>query len=37
MTASALNPTLGSETYPAARTLSVSRAILYATLVVGGL
>jgi hypothetical protein len=35
MTASALNPTPGSEPYPAARTLSVSRAILYATLVVG--
>jgi hypothetical protein len=35
MTASALNSTSGSEPYPAARTLSISRAILYATLVVG--
>jgi hypothetical protein len=35
MTASALNPTPESEPHPAARTLSVSRAILYATLVVG--
>jgi hypothetical protein len=35
MTASALNPTPWSEPHPAARTLSVSRAILYATLVVG--
>ena len=37
MTSSALNPTLGSELQPAARTLPVSRAILYATLVVGAL
>ncbi len=37
MTASALNPTPESEPHPAARTLSVSRAILYATLVVGAL
>ena len=36
MTSSALNPTLGSEPQ-AARTLPVSRAILYATLVVGAL
>jgi hypothetical protein len=35
MTASALNPTRGSEPQPAARTLPLSRAILYATLVVG--
>jgi hypothetical protein len=35
MTTSALNPTPRSEPYPAARRLSVSRAILYATLVVG--
>ncbi|HEY1741830.1 MAG TPA: hypothetical protein VGG18_01600, partial [Granulicella sp.] len=35
MTASALNTTLGSEPHSAARTLPVSRAILYATLVVG--
>jgi hypothetical protein len=35
MTASALNPIPGSEPHPAARRLSVSRAILYATLVVG--
>jgi hypothetical protein len=35
MTASALNSTNRSELQPAARTLSVSRAILYATLVVG--
>ncbi len=35
MNASALNPTLESEPHPAARTLSVSRAIPYATLVVG--
>ena len=35
MTTSALNPIHGSEPHPAARTLSVSRAILYATLVVG--
>jgi len=35
MTASALNPAPGSEPHPAARTLSVSRAILYATLVAG--
>ena len=35
MTTSALNPTHGSEPQPAARTLPVSRAILYATLVVG--
>ena len=35
MTASALNPTHGSEPQPSARTLPVSRAILYATLVVG--
>jgi hypothetical protein len=34
---SALNPTPGSKPYPAARTLPVSRAILYATLVVGTL
>ncbi len=37
MTASALNPTPGSEPHPAARALPVSRAILYATLVVGAL
>jgi hypothetical protein len=35
MTASALTPTHGSEPQSAARTLPVSRAILYATLVVG--
>jgi uncharacterized membrane protein YagU involved in acid resistance len=35
MTASALNPALGSEPHSAVRTLSVSRAILYATLVAG--
>ena len=35
MTTSALNPTHGSEPQAAARTLPVSRAILYATLVVG--
>jgi hypothetical protein len=35
MTASALNPPPGSEPHPAARTLSVSRTIFYATLVVG--
>lgn len=35
MSASALNPTAGSEPHPAVRTLPVSRAILYATLVVG--
>ena len=35
MTTSALNPTHGSEPQPATRTLPVSRAILYATLVVG--
>ena len=35
MTASALNPTPGSEPHSAARTLLVSRAILYATLAVG--
>jgi hypothetical protein len=35
MTAAALNPIPRSETQPAARTLSVSRAVLYATLVVG--
>lgn len=35
MIASTLNPTVGSEPHPAAHTLSVSRAILYATLVVG--
>jgi hypothetical protein len=35
MTASALNPTPASEPRPVARTLPVSRAILYATLVVG--
>ena len=35
MTTSALNPTLGVSRSPAARTLPVSRAILYATLVVG--
>ena len=35
MTTSSLNPTHGSEPQPAARTLPVSRAILYATLVVG--
>jgi hypothetical protein len=35
MTASALNPTSGSESHPVSRTLLVSRAILYATLVVG--
>lgn len=37
MTTSALNPALGSGPPPAARTLPVSRAILYATLVVGAL
>lgn len=37
MTTSALNPTHASEAHPAARTLPVSRAILYATLVVGAL
>ena len=37
MTASALNPTLGRGSDSAARTLPVSRAILYATLVVGAL
>ena len=37
MTTSALNPTPGSGPQPAARTLPVSRAILYATLVVGAL
>jgi hypothetical protein len=35
MTTSALNPTPGSEPYPSARMWPVSRAILYATLVVG--
>ncbi len=35
MTTSALNPTPGSRPRPTARTLPVSRAILYATLVVG--
>jgi hypothetical protein len=35
MTTSALNPIHGSEPQPATRTLPVSRAILYATLVVG--
>ncbi len=35
MTTSALNPTHGSEPQPSTRTLPVSRAILYATLVVG--
>ncbi len=35
MTTSALNSTYGSEPRPAAHTLPVSRAILYATLVVG--
>ena len=35
MTTSTLNPTHRSEPQPAARTLPVSRAILYATLVVG--
>jgi hypothetical protein len=35
MTTSALNPIYGSEPRPATRTLPVSRAILYATLVVG--
>jgi hypothetical protein len=35
MTTSALNPTLGSGPQPTARVLPVSRAILYATLVVG--
>lgn len=35
MTASALNPTRGSAPLPAMRRLPVSRAILYATLVVG--
>ena len=35
MTASALNTTLGRGPHPAARTLPVSRAILYAMLVVG--
>jgi len=35
MTAFALNPTHGSEPHPLAGTLPVSRAILYATLVVG--
>ena len=35
MTTSALNPTHGSEPQPATRALPVSRAILYATLVVG--
>ena len=35
MTTSTLNPTLGSGPQPATRTLPVSRAILYATLVVG--
>ncbi|MGA7318689.1 MAG: DUF1440 domain-containing protein [Silvibacterium sp.] len=35
MTTSALNPTHRSEPQPAAHTLPVSRAILYATLVVG--
>jgi hypothetical protein len=34
MTAFALNPTHGSEPHPLAGTLPVSRAILYATLVV---
>ena len=37
MTTSALNPTPRSGTQPAARTLPVSRAIFYATLVVGAL
>jgi hypothetical protein len=37
MTAFALNPTHGSEPHPLAGTLPVSRAILYATLVVGAL
>ncbi len=37
MTSSSLNPTLGSEPYPAGGTLPVSRAILYAALVVGAL
>ena len=35
MTICALNPTHGSEPQPSTRTLPVSRAILYATLVVG--
>ena len=35
MNAAALNPSRGSEPHPAARTLPVSRAILYATLMVG--
>jgi Protein of unknown function (DUF1440) len=35
MTAAALTPTPASEPHPAARTLPVSRAILYATLMVG--
>ena len=37
MTAATLNPTPGREPHPAARTLPVSRGILYATLVVGAL
>jgi hypothetical protein len=37
MTASSLNPTPGSELHPVASTMTVSRAILYATLVVGAL
>ncbi len=37
MTISALNPTPGSGPQPTARVLPVSRAILYATLVVGAL
>ena len=37
MTAASLNPTHVSEPHPAARTLRVFRAILYATLVVGAL
>ncbi len=37
MTAASLYPSQGSEAHSAARTLSVSRAILYATLVVGAL
>jgi len=35
MTTSALNPTHGNEPQPSTRTLPVSRAILYATLVAG--
>ena len=37
MTAASLYPSQGSEAHSVARTLSVSRAILYATLVVGAL